>query len=122
MSHMGWLFGRKKAVPRVPFPEGKMIDEKALRFPAPSSYERIIEPDKVKEAVGFSKPLAFPEEMDVSEEKNIPLPPSFPPPRAIKPAAFPSPVRSYAPPGFVCKSRCVPADAERIGRFKAKTC
>lgn len=91
MSHMGWLFGRKKTVPKVPFPEGRMIDEKALRFPAPSSSERIIEPDKVKEAVGFSKPLAFPEEMDVSEEKYIPVPPSFSPPRAIKPAAFPSP-------------------------------
>ena len=48
---MGWLFSRKKAVPKVPFPEGKMIDEKALRFPAPSSSERIIEPDKVKEVL-----------------------------------------------------------------------
>ena len=32
---MGWLFSRKKAVPKFLFPEGKMIDEKALRFPAP---------------------------------------------------------------------------------------
>ncbi|MEK6863093.1 MAG: hypothetical protein AABW53_00130 [Nanoarchaeota archaeon] len=88
---MGWLFGRKKAVPKIPFPEGKMIDEKALRFPAPSSSERIIEPDRVKEAVGFSKPLAFPEEIEVSEKKGVPSPPFFPPPRTVKPATFPPP-------------------------------
>ena len=59
---MDWLFGRKKAVPKVPFPEGKQIDEKALRFPASTPSERVIEPEKVKEAVGFNKPMAFPEE------------------------------------------------------------
>lgn len=91
---MGWLFGRKKAVPKVPFPEGKTIDEKALRFPAPSSSERIIEPEKVKEAVGSSKSfksLAFSEEMEVSEETEVPAPPSFPSLRASKTTAFPSP-------------------------------
>ncbi len=85
---MGWLFGRKKAVPKVPFPEGKPFDEKALRFPAPSSSERVIEPEKVKEAVGFTKPMAFPEE-------EMPVPPSFPFPGAQrKPAAMPSPFES----------------------------
>ncbi len=80
---MGWLFGRKKVVPKVPFPQGRPIDEKALQFPPMDSSERVIEPDKVKEAVGFSKPMAFPD-----EEENMPMDedlaetpmPSFPAP------------------------------------------
>jgi len=66
---MGWLFGRKKVVPRVPFPQGRALDEKALEFPSMDSSDRVIEPDKVKEAVGFSKPMAFPE-----EEESMPMP------------------------------------------------
>jgi len=81
---MGWLFGRKKVVPKVPFPQGRPIDEKALQFPAMDSSERVIEPDKVKEAVGFSKPMAFPDEeegfmpMEDEELPETPVP-SFPP-------------------------------------------
>ncbi len=82
---MDWLFGRKKAVPKVPFPEGKQIDEKALRFPASTPSERVIEPEKVKEAVGFNKPMAFPEE-ETGLEEELPAPPSFPFPKfASKP-------------------------------------
>lgn len=81
---MGWLFGRKKVVPKVPFPQGRPIDEKALQFPTISPSERVIEPEKVKEAVGFSKPMAFPDEeesMLLEEEVSEAPVPSFPPQR-----------------------------------------
>ena len=81
---MGWLFGRKKVVPKVPFPQGKLLDEKALQFPSMGSSERVIEPDKVKEAVGFSKPMAFPDE----EEMNIPMDEELP---ETPMPSFPSP-------------------------------
>ncbi|MEK6900323.1 MAG: hypothetical protein AABX05_04330 [Nanoarchaeota archaeon] len=80
---MSWLFGKKKVVPKAPFPQGREIDEKALRFPAPASSERIIEPDKVKEAAGFSRPVAFPEEEELEQEPvddDISMPPTFPAP------------------------------------------
>lgn len=77
---MGWLFGKKK-VPQVPLPEGRAIDDKALRFPS-SPPKRTIEPKEIKEAVGFDKPVAFPEEngagmdssfepIDESEEEGL---------------------------------------------------
>jgi hypothetical protein len=75
---MGWLFGRKKVVPKVPFPQGKILDEKALQFPPIESSERIIEPEKVKEAVGFSKPMAFPDEEPMLSDEELPEMPSFP--------------------------------------------
>lgn len=76
---MGWLFGRKKVVPKVPFPQGKILDEKALQFPPIESSERIIEPEKVKEAVGFSKPMAFPDEEEAMPmDEELPEVPSFP--------------------------------------------
>ncbi|MBI2573416.1 hypothetical protein HYV86_06130 [Candidatus Woesearchaeota archaeon] len=75
---MGWLFGKKKVAPRVPFPEGK-FDENALRFPTmPSSMERSIEPDEIKDAVGFGKPISMPEEKPV---------PRFEIPRSVFPPA-----------------------------------
>lgn len=80
---MGWLFGHKKVVPKVPFPQGRLIDEKALQFPAAGSSDRVIEPEKVKEAVGFSKPMAFPDEeqsMPMEEEAPETPAPSFPSP------------------------------------------
>ena len=89
---MGWLFGRKKVVPKVPFPQGKALDEKALQFPSMDSSDRVIEPDKVKEAVGFSKPMAFPEEeesMPMPEDDEMPETPKFP---------F-SPMPKYSPAG-----------------------
>ena len=57
------------------------MDEKALQFPTMDSSERVIEPDKVKEAVGFSKPMAFPDEeenMPMSVEEELPETPKFP--------------------------------------------
>jgi len=77
---MGWLFGRKKVVPKVPFPQGRAMDEKALQFPSMDPSERVIEPDKVKEAVGFSKPMAFPDEEEhlPTEDEELPEMPKFP--------------------------------------------
>ncbi len=79
---MGWLFGKKKKVPRVPFPEGQKIDKNALQFSSPSSKERIIEPDQIKEAVGIEKPLAFPPPEDEQEvqQPEIPSLPNVSPP------------------------------------------
>ena len=76
---MGWLFGRKKVVPRAPFPQGRPLDEKTLQFPTMGPSERVIEPEKVKEAVGFSKPMAFPDEeesmpMEEASERPVPSP------------------------------------------------
>jgi len=92
---MGWLFGRKKVVPKVPFPSGRFLDEKALQFPSPESSERVIEPEKVKEAVGFAKPMTFPEEEEPmplpAEEEELPEPPKAPYSPMPKYASAPSP-------------------------------
>ena len=58
---MGWLFGRKK-VPKVPFPEGRPMEEGTLRLPGKFSSQRIIEPEQVKEAAGLGKAMTFPQE------------------------------------------------------------
>ena len=68
---MGWLFGHKK-VPKVPFPEGRPLEEGSLRLPGKLSSQRIIEPDKIKEAAGFGRAMAFPEEEETPQ-------PVFPP-------------------------------------------
>ena len=59
---MGWLFGKKK--PKVPLPEGHPV-EGSLRFPNAPPSGKVIEPDKVKEAVGLEQgvPPAESEEM-----------------------------------------------------------
>ncbi len=90
---MGWLFGRKKVVPKVPFPQGRPFDEKALQFPSIDSSDRVIEPDKVKEAVGFSKPMAFPDE---DESMNMPMDEEIELPSAPTPS-FPSTSRYKSP-------------------------
>ncbi len=60
---MGWLFGRRKKVPLVPFPEGRMMDENALRLPGRISTDRIIEPDYIKQAAGVEMPPLMPRTM-----------------------------------------------------------
>jgi|APSaa5957512622_1039677.scaffolds.fasta_scaffold193943_1 hypothetical protein len=77
---MGWLFGKKK-MPRVPLPQGRPVDEKALHFPTAPSPEKVIAPDFVKEAVGVGKqeipnlePLPSPEPMEVVTPQEM-LPP-----------------------------------------------
>jgi hypothetical protein len=95
---MGWLFGKKK--PRVPFPEGRPMDEKVLRFPNQEPRERIIEPEMVKEAVGFERPMTFPRPAAKEKEQaatmapprasSNPLPSQFnfpPQKQAVQPAS-----------------------------------
>src|SRR3989344_9114997 len=58
---MGWLFGRRNKVPKVPLPKGSPIDDKALRFPTAPMPDKVIEPGKIKEAAGYDQ-MSFPEE------------------------------------------------------------
>ena len=58
---MGWLFGHKKVVPKVPFPEGKKFAEGTFRLPVRTRSERIVELETVKEAAGVEEPLPFPD-------------------------------------------------------------
>ena len=52
---MGWLLGnKKKIVPKVPFPEGQALDDKALSFPQFVSSPKVVEPETLKAAVGTS--------------------------------------------------------------------
>lgn len=72
---MGWLFGRKKIVPKVSFPEGRDIDENALRFPGAMSSERVINLEDLKKAAGFEKTAMADEEMkeDMPPEPKVGL-------------------------------------------------
>ena len=93
---MGWLFGKKKKVPKVPFPEGEKVDKNALQFSSPSSKERVIEPEEIKEAVGIEKPLAFPPPEDVQETEE-PKTPEMPQLSAAPPMGKPFPMRDKGP-------------------------
>jgi hypothetical protein len=77
---MGWLFGRKKKVPKVPFPVGHSTNEQALQFPVTSpSRDRIIEPEEMKEAAGLDLPALPPmEPIEEMAAKNIPSKPIAP--------------------------------------------
>ena len=66
---MGWLFGKKK-VSKVPFPEGRVMDENTFRLPSRISSERVIEPDQIKSAAGLDQPLGFPEEESSSPQSS----------------------------------------------------
>ena len=81
---MGWLFGKKKMEPKVPFPEGRSLDEKTLRFPSGGSRDKIIEPEQVKAAAGVGKESFF---SGNEEKEEMPLPkvpvPQFREPREI---------------------------------------
>ena len=65
---MGWLFGRKKKVPKVPFPQGHLVQPGTLKFPIDSG-EKIIEPNYVKEAAGLIE-----EKVPLKEQKLEPMP------------------------------------------------
>ena len=71
---MGWLFGKKK--PKVPFPEGKKVQEGALQFPSQAPERRVIEPDAVKEAVGIGRPLPPSPPLAPVQEEMVPVNPS----------------------------------------------
>jgi hypothetical protein len=67
---MGWLFKRKKKVPRVPFPEALNGDEGTLKFPD-SAGDKIIEPEDVKDAAGLSEEIPeMEQEMPVAVPKK----------------------------------------------------
>lgn len=68
---MGWLFGKKKIEPKVPFPEGKSFNEKALQFNRNSPSEKVFEPEQVHAAVGVNEPITPPEKV---EEKTVEAP------------------------------------------------
>ncbi|MBI2151386.1 hypothetical protein HYU21_01520 [Candidatus Woesearchaeota archaeon] len=56
---MGWLFGTKKKVPKVPFPRGEALEEGEFKFPSVISSDKVIEPEKLKQAAGIGE--AFPD-------------------------------------------------------------
>jgi len=80
---MGWLFGRKKIVPKVPFPEGKPFDEKSLQFPTSFNSEKVINPSQVQAAVGVGAPKENVEEDQgiMKKEEEMPKQQSFTPPK-----------------------------------------
>lgn len=74
------LFFHKKRMPE-PFPPG---DLRALRFPVTPPPERIIEPEKVKEAAGVRRtmpvmPLSRKPQPIPKEEPEMPMPPEMEP-------------------------------------------
>jgi len=85
---MSWLFGKKKVVPKIPFPEGKSFSEKTLQFSKSSSEDRVIEPTKIQAAAGLEKPIvpppepiepvqedfAFPSDVENEQTNNFSLP------------------------------------------------
>lgn len=73
---MGWLFGPKR--PKVPFPEGKLLEEGALRLPARAGRGKIIEPEAIKAAAGIGRPLPFPSLKQPADEESIEEAPLFP--------------------------------------------
>ena len=76
---MGWLFGKKKNVPKVPFPVGREIDENSLQLPQKSPREKVILPDQIKAAVGLGQPK--PEEaLPAQAEQNAEMPTFSPQP------------------------------------------
>ncbi len=58
---------------RVPFPMGKSLDDKSLRFSAPTTVEREIQPEAVQQAVGYAQPMSFPSVLD---QTPMPMQPS----------------------------------------------
>ena len=69
---MGWLFNKKKTIPKVPFPEGRPFDEKSLQFPQSAPSERTIRPEQVQAAVGLGQPINLPEDVNESPETMEP--------------------------------------------------
>jgi hypothetical protein len=70
---MGWLFGRKKKIPQVPFPEPGVLEEGSLRFPSSMGAPKVIEPNKFKEAAGVHEPLPVPRPPSTNQPPQRPL-------------------------------------------------
>jgi len=65
---MGWLFGKKKMMPKVPFPLSRSSEEGQFQFSRTFPSEKVIEPENFKQAAGLDQPI-FPE----VEEEPSPL-------------------------------------------------
>ncbi len=104
---MVWPFTKKK-IPRVPFPEAHQATDGTLRFPTMRPEERVIEPSRVKEAVGLEMPSITEEapslpsfdeslpEIPAPQVKSTPTPvapsyPSRPTTRTTMPPAYSQP-------------------------------
>lgn len=98
---MGWLFGRKKKVPKVPFPQGHPVGEQTLQFPSAPDKEKTIEPDKVKEAVGV--PNEVPEDAPQPVPEQAPQPAMPPVEQQVTPRQVEAPVFGSTEPLFVKK-------------------
>jgi hypothetical protein len=105
---MGWLFGRKKAVPKVPFPQGQAGNPKTLRFPDGKSEDKVIQPKQVKAAVGFEKPMNPPQSKPMPMPESKPLPPRQPMPSPV--ARQPLPTRRPLPPRPQAQQPAVPVE------------
>ena len=88
---MGWLF-KKKKVPKVPLPEGHLLDDKALRFPRAGAES--FEPMKVKQAVGFERQSEKPI-MPTTPRSDVKMPM---PSSMSQPFSRPMPVPSHLAP------------------------
>lgn len=77
---MGWLLGKKKKVPKVPFPKGELVDDRSLQFPKKFSSEKVIEPADMKAAAGLNrsvppKPVLVPKKDIPQMQQQVPPPP-----------------------------------------------
>lgn len=68
---MAWPFSKKKKVPRVPFPEGRVVDDSSLRFFEGSSDQAIIA-ENLKKAAGLGKDLHI--EEPAPPKKTVKMP------------------------------------------------
>ncbi len=98
---MSWF--RRKKIPKVPFPEAHPAGA-ALRFPTMKPEERIIEPAKVKEAVGLEMPSL------TEEAPSLPSLPTFEE-LSAEPAEVekPAPTFSAAPPKPAARAPFAPS-------------
>lgn len=58
---LGWLFGKKKVLPKVPFPEGQPFDEKTFQFSKKFDGDTVIGPEHLQAAAGYNQPFNLPE-------------------------------------------------------------
>lgn len=66
---MGWLFKKKKVIPKVPFPETIPSSYGTLRFPEKLK-ERIIEPEDIQSAAGLTEESSEPAGQDLDLDEN----------------------------------------------------
>jgi len=75
---LGWLFGKKKVLPKVPLPEGKPFDERTFQFSKSFSGETGIEPEHLQAAAGFDQPYSLSESSPRLPQTNATVQSSVP--------------------------------------------